>query len=496
MTTTAPTEEEKPQQYGFFGHPFALSTLFATEFWERFSYYGMKALLIYYMYYQVTEGGLGIDQGLATALMSVYGALVYMAGIPGGWIADRLLGAQRSVALGAVLIMCGHIVLSLPGGGLGGLYGSMVLIVLGTGLLKTNTSKIVGDLYDEKDIRRDAGFSIFYMSVNAGGFIAPLVLGPLRDLGGFHLGFLAAAIGMAIGLVWYVSTRKVLKSAGQQPPNPIGAAERKRAFSILGLVILVVAVYLLVLAVTGALTADVVIYSISGLAFIAPISYFTIMLRSKKSTPVEKSRLVAFIPLFIVSMFFWMIQEQGANIGAVFADKRTDLHIFGWSINPEFFQSINPLAIVILAPVFAYVWTRLGTRQISTPVKFGIGGIIGGISFLILVFPGWISGTDAKVSPWWLFSSFVVVVLGELLISPVGLSATTKLAPAAFTSQMMGLWFLNNAAGQGINALITPLYSADTETGYFLIVGAVPIVASIVLLTMAPWIKKKMMGVP
>lgn len=496
MTTTAPAEESKPRQYGFFGHPFGLSTLFATEFWERFSYYGMKAILVFYMYYQLSEGGLGMDKGLATALISVYGSLVYMAGIPGGWIADRLLGAQRSVALGGLLIMFGHIVLSLPGGGFGGLYGSMVLIVLGTGLLKTNGSKIVGDLYDETDTRRDAGFSIFYMSVNGGAFVAPFVVGPLRNAAGFHIGFLAAAVGMAIGLVWYVSTRKVLRSAGLRPPNPIPPEERNRVFSILGLVLAIIAAYILITVFTGVMSTDLVIYSISGLAFIAPISYFTIMLRSKKTNTVEKSRLVAFIPLFIVSMFFWMIQEQGSNIGAVFADTRVDLHFFGIAVTPELFQSINPLVIVLFAPVYAYLWTKLGNRQISTPVKFSIGGIISGLSFMLLVLPGLVEGTQSNVSPWWLFGSFVIVTLAELFVSPVGLSATTKLAPAAFTSQMMGLWFLNNAAGQGINALITPLYSPETETGYFLIVGAVPIVASVLLLLMAPWVKKKMMGVP
>jgi POT family proton-dependent oligopeptide transporter len=492
VTATASTPTA-PQR-GFFGHPRGLSTLFFTEMWERLSYYGMKSILLYYMYDQAVKGGLGIPQGTAKALVAVYGAALYMSGIVGGWIADRLLGSRRSIFYGGVLIMLAHICLALPAGK-GALYASMVLLVLGTGLLKPNISNTVGGLYDEHDARRDAGFSIFYMGVNLGAFIAPFVVGTLGQEVNYHVGFSVAAVGMAIGLVQYVVGRRSLGNAGEAPTNPLTAAERRR-FAVLaggGLAVLVAVVA--VLTVTGVLSADLVIDTITALSVVLPIGYFTVMLRSGRTSTVERSRVMAYIPLFVASVAFWFIQEQGSSVLAQYADQRTDLDALGFSIPSSWFQSVNPVAIIVLAPVFAALWVKLGGRQPATPYKFAYGLLFAGLSYLVLVLPAVLDGTEAKSNPLWLTLSFVLVTIGELCLSPVGLSATTKLAPAAFAAQTMGLWFASNAAAQGLSAQIVKLYTPSAEVAYFGVVGGVVLVLGVALYAVAPAIHRKMQGV-
>jgi POT family proton-dependent oligopeptide transporter len=489
-----PPDETKADR-GFFGHPRGLSTLWFTEFWERVSYYGMRAILLFYMYYQLNQGGLGLPQHLAQSLMSIYGALVFMSSVIGGWLADRIFGSRRAILAGGVLIMFGHICLSVPTGGVVALYLSMVLITLGTGLLKPNISKVVGDLYSDRDERRDAGFSLFYMGVNLGAFIAPLAVGGLRDRWGFHAGFSLAAVGMAIALVWYVVGGRLLGDAGRTPANRLTDADRPRTLRRIGIGAAVVAVVVVVLAVTHTLSAQLVIDAVSVLGILLPAAYFTVMLRSPKTTPVERSRVLAYIPLFIASLFFWLIEEQGSVVLATFADQRTDLSAFGFRIPPEWFQSINPLAIVLLAPVFVAVWTRLGDRAPSTPRKFSFGLMLAGLSYLFMMAPGLINGTSVLASPLWLVGSFVIVIIGELFLSPVGLSATTRLAPAAFASQMMSLWFLSDAAAQGISAQIVPVFGPSTEVPYFGIVGGLTVVLGIVLYFVAPLVQRAMRGV-
>lgn len=482
-------------EHGFFGHPRGLATLFFTELWERVSYYGMRAILLFYMYRAVSHGGLGIDKGTASSLMSIYGAAVFMSSVVGGWLADRLLGSRRSVFYGGLLIMCGHIALAIPTGGLGALYASMVLIVLGTGLLKPNISTTVGQLYAEKDARRDAGFSIFYMSTNIGAFIAPLVVGSLADAYNFHAGFSFAAFGMALALILYVVLGRWLGEAGRVPGNPVTREERRPLAVRLGIGLVVVVLVLGGLAVGGVLTVTWIIDIITLLSIALPIAYFVMMLRSPRTEPVERSRLRAYIPLFIGSLLFWMIEEQGSVVLATFADARTNLDAWGFHIPPSWFQSINPLAIVVLAPVFAIVWTRLGDRAPSTPRKFAIGMVLAGLSYLLMTGPGLINGTSVRASPLWLVGSFVVVILGELCLSPVGLSATTKLAPAAFASQTMSLWFLSDAAAQGISAQIVPIYTAHTEIAYFAVVGAIVALGGVAMWLIAPAISRRMQGV-
>lgn len=485
---------ESVPQKGFFGHPKGLFTLFFTEFWERFSYYGMRAILVFFMYYEVSRGGLGFPENTALAIMSIYGSLVYMSGIIGGWMADRILGTSRAVFYGGILIMLGHIVLAVPGNTTL-FFVSMILIVLGTGLLKPNASSLVGEIYSEQDNRRDAGFSIFYMGINLGGFLSPLVVGTV-GMNNFHLGFGLAAIGMFIGLVVYLVTRsKNLGLAGTIVVNPLSPAEKKKVFTIIGVGVVVLAALIVAAIAFGILTFDTFIKLVGILGILIPTLYFIIMYRSPKTTPVERSRIIAYIPLFIASIMFWAIQEQGSTILANYADKRTQLEFAGIHISPAWFQSLNPLFIILLAPVFAWLWVKLGNRQPTIPQKFSLGLLFAGLSFLIILLPAYFGGAASLVNPLWLVLSYFVVVLGELCLSPVGLSATTKLAPAAFTAQTMSLWFLSNAAAQAINAQIVKFYTPETEMLYFGVIGGAALVLSLLLYLLSPKIQGYMKGV-
>lgn len=485
--------EEIPQS-GFFGHPKGLFTLFFTEFWERFSYYGMRAILVFYMYYEVSSGGLGLDKTVALSIMSIYGSLVYMSGIIGGWLADRILGTSKAVFYGGVLIMFGHIALAIPGS-IPMFFVSMVLIVLGTGLLKPNASSVVGELYPEDDNRRDAGFSIFYMGINMGAFISPIIAGALMKQS-FHLGFGIAAIGMFIGLIVFVATKKKnLGHAGMNVANPLLPTEKKRVYSTFAIAVLVIAALVAIAIPQGWLTFDSFVGLIGILAFIIPTAYFVVMYRSPKTNEVEQSRLLAYIPLFIASVLFWVIAEQGSTILALYADTRTNLNFMGIELSPAWFQSFWPLFVIILAPMFAWLWVKLGDRQPNIPQKFSLGLLFAGLSFIIILLPGFFGQAGALVNPLWLVLSIFFVAVGELCLSPVGLSATTKLAPAAFSAQTMSLWFLSNAAAQALNAQLVKLYSEDTEVLYFGTIGGVAIVTGILLFIISPIIMRFMKGI-
>lgn len=486
---------ESVPQKGFFGHPKGLFTLFFTEFWERFSYYGMRAILVYYMYYEVSKGGLGLNESTALSIMSIYGALVYMSGIIGGWMADRLFGTSKAIFYGGILIMFGHLFLAIPGS-VSMFFVSMVLIVIGTGLLKPNVSSVVGDLYATEDHRRDAGFSIFYMGINLGGFLAPLMVGTVGMKYNFHLGFGLAAIGMFVGLVTFVVTKKKnLGLAGTNVPNPLSPQKRKKTFTIIGLGTTMIAIICAITIPKGILTVDSFIALIGFLGLLIPIIYFVVMYRSSKTTDKERSRIIAYIPLFIASVMFWAILEQGSTILANYADKRTQLDFGSIHISPAWFQSLNPLFIITMAPVFAWLWMKLGDRQPTIPQKFSLGLLFAGLSFLVILLPAYLGGSDSLVNPLWLVLSYFIVVLGELCLSPVGLSATTKLAPAAFSAQTMSLWFLSNAAAQAINAQIVKFYSAETEMLYFGVIGGISILLSLLLFLIAPRIQRLMKGV-
>lgn len=488
-------------QTGFFGHPKGLGNLFFIEFWERFSYYGMRAILLYFMYSSVNDGGLGFEKSMAQSIMSLYGSLIMMSGIIGGWLADRITGARNALLYGAILIMTGHIVLALPNGGITGFLISMFFIIIGTGLLKPNISSVVGGIYPKGDSRMDNGFTIFYMSVNMGALLAPIIVGELQTSYGFHTGFGAAAFGMALSLIGYVLySKKNLGRIGMDPVNPLNTEEKKHIIKR-GSIITIIAIIILIISyLTNTLTFDNISYLITFLGVAIPVSYFIFMFKSRETDSTEKKRLLAYIPLFISAVMFWSIQEQGSSILGEFADHNVQRNLseisnINFTIPAAFFQSINPLFIVLLAPVLTMIWSKLGKKAPSTPTKFALGLLFAGLSFILMVIPTLNMKEDTLINPLWLVASFILCVIGELCLSPVGSSVTVKLAPKAFESQMMSLWFLASSAAQGINAQLVRLYAVLSKSTYFGFLGLLAIVLGIVVLLSTPAIKKFMCGV-
>lgn len=481
----------------FVGHPKGLATLFFVELWERFSYYGMRAILLYYLVASYQDGGLGIPRTTGQAIVATYGAAVYLVNVLGGFAADRLVGARRSVLYGAVVIMCGHISLAIPGGA-GFTWAGLVLISLGTGLLKPNASTMVGELYTPEDRRRDGGFEIFYMSVNIGSFVSPFVVAAMSNRFGYHAGFSVAAVGMALAITCYLVGRRPLHGAGDGVPNPLGPAEKRRLpFTALG-VLALLAVIFLASGLWRSELSEQLSDTVALAAVIAATWYFVSMWRHPLTSAGDRQHLLAYIPLFIGAVLFWMTFEQAAGKMASFAEANTDLHAFGLTISPEIYQSINPLAIVVFAPIFGVLFTRRKGRFPSTPMKFTMGVTIIGLSALVMgwaygAYPG---GEGGALAPFWLLGLvFILQTLGELCLSPVGLSATTSLAPRHFASRVMGLWFLTNAVGQAAAAQTIVAFEGRSDRTFYCFVGVLTLVFAVILFALVPTTRRHMADV-
>ncbi|MCR6689348.1 MAG: peptide MFS transporter [Cellulomonas sp.] len=473
---------------GFFGHPRGLLTLFGTEMWERFSYYGMRAILLYFLTDTLADGGLGLDEGVGNAMVAAYGASVYLLSVVGGWLADRVIGARRSVLYGGVVIAAGHVALALPAAATA--YLGIVLVALGTGLLKPNVSSLVGELYARDDPRRDSAFSIFYMGINIGSLFAPILVGIAREIGGYHAGFAVAAVGMAVALAFFVAGRHLLGGAGDAPPNPLTAQDRP------GLVRLAAAVgagalvaFGIAVLVSGGIEVTTFVDTLSYIALAAPVATFWVMFRSPKVTAPERSRLRAYVPLFVAAMVFWMIFEQAASTLSAYAKDHTELDVLGFAVSPSFFQSVNPAAIIVLAPLFAWLWVRLDDRP-PTAVKFAIGLAFAAVSFLFLAGASAVAG-DGRSPAWVLVVVYVIQTVGELCLSPVGLAATTLLAPRAFRGQAMALWFLATSAGNAVTAQLVQVTEDASPTAYFGWIGAVALACAGAMFAIAPWVTRK-----
>lgn len=474
----------------FFGQPRGLSTLFFTEMWERFSYYGMRAILLFYMYYAVSRGGLGIDQQTAASVMSIYGSLVYVSSVLGGWLADRIWGAQQTVFVGGIMIMLGHFVLAMPLRIIG-LFISIGLIVVGTGLLKPNISGMVGDLYGPEDKRRDAGFSMFVFGINLGAALAPIIVPWVANgfkisgnITNYHAGFALAGIGMLIGLIqYYVGSHKYLSKDSQYANDPIDRESMRIILIWLAIIVLVLLITLGILATLGNLNIQSIIGLLTVIAILIPVYYFVRMLLSRKVDAQERKRVIAFIPLFIAAAIFWSIEESGSVVLALFAEQRTRLQIGGIKLAAANFQSLNPIFIMTLTPIFVVLWDHW-KKQPSAAGKFSAGLVIAGLSYVWMALPGMLFGTHGRVSPLWLLGTWLIVEIAEMLISPIGLSITSRIAPHAFRSQMISMWFLSNAVGQAVNSQIVKYYSTGTEVSYFLVIGIISVVCGIILALM------------
>ncbi|MEZ5119413.1 MAG: oligopeptide:H+ symporter [Candidatus Nanopelagicales bacterium] len=485
-------------QRTFFGHPAGLSTLFFTEFWERFSYYGMRALLVLYLVAPPNGAtppgpGLGLSTATASAIYGTYVALVYLFPLLGGWIADRMWGFRRAVLVGGIVIACGHYAMAVPNEIT--FWVGLLLIALGTGLLKPNVSAMVGELYHDHDTKRDAGFSIFYMGINLGAFIAPLVTGFLMDSYGWHYAFGAAALGMTIGVVQYVvGGRKTLTGIGLTAPNPASPKEKRTFIGLVGgSVLAIVGIALIDAWLFGFEISDMV--DILGIfILIVPVVYFVKMFRRPGLTSDQMSRLHAFLGLFIGAAVFWMIYDQAGSTLSVFAEQSTDLTVDGFTIPVPWLQSINPIFIIIFAPIFGAIWAKLGDRAPSTPLKFAWALLGISISFLIMIIPALSAETGAEVAVWWLVGVYLIQTWAELLLSPIGLSASTRLAPPGMEGQMLALWFLAVSVGDTIGAQILSRIG-DNYVRVFTMFGLIALAAAVIAFLFVPRLKRMMAGV-
>ncbi len=514
---TPSTESTRPvagESRGWFGHPAGLSTLFFTEMWERFSYYGMRALLLLFMTAPAASGGLGWETKKAAPLYGLYTAMVFLVALPGGWIADQFIGQRRAVLFGGIIIALGH--LSLTMHGLPTFYLGLALIVTGTGLLKPNISTMVGALYSPEDARRDAGFSIFYMGINLGAFLAPLVCGFLaqdprfktflvgigvRPESSWHWGFGAATVGMTLGIVQYVLGGKRLGTAGLRPthhPDPaVQAAHRRNLFVGLGAVAGAIAL-MAILNGTGVvmITVERITGSMKYVLIAVSVLYFAFLFSQKGWTPIERKRLSAILFFFAMAALFWSAFEQAGSSLNLFADRFTRNTLFGFAFPSSWFQSVNAIMIVALAPVFAWLWVALGKREPSSPTKFASGLFFVGLGFLVISFGALMSGPSGKlVSPMWLVGVYLLHTIGELCLSPVGLSTMTKLAPARVTGQMMGVWFLASSIGNFVGGQVASLFETFPLPKLFGAVFLVTLVFTIAAVALIRPIRRLMSGV-
>ncbi|MBS2006981.1 MAG: peptide MFS transporter [Cyanobacteria bacterium SZAS TMP-1] len=454
---------------GIGGHPKGLNVLFFTEMWERFSYYGMRALLTLFMIETVQNGGLGFTMEQAGEIYGSYTMWVYLSSMPGGLIADKLIGPRKAILIGGIIIALGHFTMAMPS--LAAFYGGMILIVLGTGLLKPNISTMVGRLYSATDPRRDAGFSIFYMGINIGATLSPLVCGYLAQSPDFkallvkmglhaqsswHFGFAAAGVGMCIGLLHLLAQYKVLDGVGervkQQPEEPKADSE--------------------------------------------PAPSGTPGTSEKKPffTGDEWRKLAALGILLLFNTLFWAVYEQGGSSLNVFAEKNTATTLFGWPFPSSWLQGLQPIYVIALAPVFSWLWIKLSARQPSSPAKFALGLLFLSLGILVMV-PAALMSAGGKVSVLFLVSVYFVETLGELCLSPVGLSTVTKLAPRRFQSLTMAAWFVSNAIGNKVAGELSKHFESDVPTTMAYLFGgmaAATFVAAMLLFALTPKIKRLM----
>ncbi|MDX2192780.1 MAG: peptide MFS transporter [Gemmatimonadales bacterium] len=480
----------------FFGHPRGLATLFFTELWERFSYYGMRALLILFMTAPLAAGGLAFETSKAAVIYGTYTASVYLGSLPGGWIADNVLGLRRATLWGGIIIACGHVLLAIPSEAT--FFAGLATVIAGTSLLKPNISTIVGQLYAPDDARRDAGFSLYYMGINLGAFLAPLVTTWLAQSPGFratlagwglepesawHWGFGAAAVGMFAGVVQFVLGQR---HVGADTGLPTGAAaERARRRLLLGLGGFAVAAAVLgALVATGALaiSAEAAGRAFAVAEFALCIGLFGWMFLVAEWTPDERKRLLVVFVLFLASCVFWSVFEQAGSTLNLFADRSTRNEVLGFAFPSGWWQSVNSFWIITLAPVLSWVWLRLGPREPSSPAKFVLSLTLISASFFLMMAGARLATDGARVSALFLLGTYLMHSVGELCLSPVGMSAMTRLAPARMQGLMMGVWFLSISVGNLIGGQVASVYERFALPTLFGAVAAYAGLFAVVLL--------------
>ncbi len=472
----------------FFGHPRALSALFHVELWERFSFYGMQAILLFYLYFTVDKGGLGIDKATAGGITAAYSGSIYMATLLGGWIADRILGSERTLFYSGIIIMAGHIALAIVPD-ISGLILGLVLVALGSGGLKACASAMVGALYEKDDVRhlRDAGFSIFYLAINIGGFFGPLLTGWLQSNVGFHYGFGAAAVGMAAGLVIYSFGRKSL------PPtpavNPLTPAEKPKAAAILTAIVMAI----MAASALNWLRFDNFKDVLFGVVVLLTVIYFTRLLVRGREMGANQNYILAYIPLFLAICLFWAIWYQFYTAVSIYFEGTMNRNVGGFTIPEAWLGSAQSLWVIILAGSMAALWTKMGEKQPKTPFKFALSLILVGLSYA--VFLPFASG-GAVMPLLVIMVPVFILTVAELLISPISLSLATKIAPAQFKTQMVALNFLALSIGMtGGGKLFAAFYDENNLSAFFQLITVMGVVGGVVLLLISPVLNKLLKGI-
>lgn len=489
----------------FLGHPRGLATLFFTEMWERFSYYGMRALLILFMVDSVANGGLGLDDKTSAAIYGLYTMFVYLLALPGGWLADKYFGLQKAVYYGGIIIAIGHFCMAIPTNET--FFLGLFFIIVGTGLLKPNVSSIVGGLYPtDEPARRDAGFSVYYMGINIGAFIAPLVTGWLGEGFSWHYGFGAAGVGMVIGLVQYKMTMSFLGDVGAAPEStghPAKDEARKKTIGKALWILGIFTVIFLVLTLTQTVIVDPVgIANLSSYIILGSVVlYFIYIFFAEELTKDERKKIGMILVLFFFSAVFWSGFEQAGSSLNLFADRYTDRVIAGWEMPASWLQSVNPIFIIILSPIFGWLWITLAKKHLepNTPVKFSLGLIFLGFGFGVMAIASGIVVQGQNVLPTWLIITYLLHTTGELTFSPVGLSAVTKLSPKKLVGQMMGVWFMSIALGNLIAGLVAGEFDSSVIAenpnmlpDLFWLITKFTVISGIVMLALTPLMRKLM----
>ena len=437
-------------------HPKGLKTLFFTEMWERMSYYGMRGILVLFMTASITDGGLDFSNVSASAIYGIYAAAVYLATLPGGWIGDTILGQQKTILYGGVIIMFGHLALAIPS--MNFFYLGLILVVVGTGLLKPNISAIVGGLYENNPSMREAGFTIFYMAINLGSILGFFICGYLGESIGWHYGFGAAGIGMLLGVLQYKFNVKSLGGIGLEPTSLVSSETKKNYKRILIGIGLFISLIILS-GFFGLWKIDPVPLANVLTVIIASISlvFFLYIYFLGKLNKDEKKKIVMIFTLFIGAALFWSGFDQGGSSFNIFAKEYTDRMIFGWEYPASWLQILNPLFVVILAPFMSYLWIFLGKRMLdpSLPFKFGLGLIFMAIGFVVIAIGAQVALTEGFAGAQWLLLTYLFHTIGELILSPIGLAAISSLSPKRFIGQMMGVWFLASSLGAILAGLIS-----------------------------------------
>ena len=479
----------------FFGHPIGLRTLFLTEMWERMSYYGMRALLVLYMTGAVTgfNPGLGWSQIESQAIYGIYSGMVYFMVVPGGWIADNILGHQKAVLIGALIIALGHFTLAIPIEQT--FFLGLIFVVLGTGLLKGNISTIVGQLYENQDDKRDSGYTIFYMSINIGSTLGFLICSYLGEKIGWHWGFGAAGIGMTFGVIQYIKHRHLLGDAGMHP-NEMSDDKRKKLTNYLK--VSLVGMFMVIGAgLLGFFTIDPRFFAEQFAYFLTIIAglYFIYLFLFAGLNAAERKNLILLFLLFIGAAAFWSGFDQSAGSLNIFARDYTDLSIAGYEIPVGWLQFANPVIVVLFAPIFAGIWAQLARKNLdpSLPIKFAIGLLFMALSFLVMIVAVKIALESSPVGMQWLLLTYLFQTWGELALSPIGLSAFSRYGPKRYMGQMFGLWFLASAIGGVLAGLlggealdggletISPVFEFMIQ--YYLVIAVALIALSFVIKT-------------